>query len=91
MDRQNHSLKPDAEFMEPFAGVVRSKWPSLAVSLSLSEAVVEEVKVEGECLTHEDHAMQILKVWATREDATYGLLYERLQTIPLFQWAKVTS
>ena len=44
---QYHDLKPDVEFLESFAGVVGSKWPSLAASLSLNDEEIEEVRKEG--------------------------------------------
>lgn len=44
--KRNRSLKPDVEFLESFSVVVGSKWPSLAVSLSLNESEVEEAKEE---------------------------------------------
>ena len=75
-------VKPDARFLELFAGVMRNKWPSLAVSLSLSEQEIEEVK-EGE---EGDQALQMLRKWVSREDATYGQLCQMLKSISLFQY-----
>ena len=83
LEPQNHGLKPDEEFLGAFAGVVGSKWPSLATTLSLSESEIKEVKGEG--LSHQDHALQMLSKWTSREDATYGQLCQRLKTISLFQ------
>ena len=79
--RKFHTLKPDGAFLKLFAGVLGYKWPSLAVSLSLSEQEIEEVK-EGE---EEDQALDMLRKWVSREDATYGQLYQKLKTILLFQ------
>ena len=84
LEPQNHGLKPDVEFLGAFAGVVGSKWPSLATTLSLSESEIKEVKGEG--LSQQDNALQMLKKWASREDASYGQLCQRLKTISLFQY-----
>ena len=86
LDRQNHSLRPDMEFLESFAGVVGSKWPSLAASLSLRESEIEEMKREG--LSQQDRALKMLRMWASRDDATYGQLFERLKTVSLFQYTQ---
>ena len=83
LEPQNHDLKPDVEFLDVFAGVVGSKWPSLATTLSLSES---EIKVMGEGLSQRNHAFKMLNIWASREDATYGQLCQRLQKISLFQY-----
>ena len=79
---QNQSLQPSEEFITIFADVVVTKhlWPSLASSLSLSESSETE---EG--LSLQDHALQMLKRWATSEDATYGQLYNTLKTISLYK------
>ena len=86
LDQQNHHLKPDEEFLQSFAKVVGSKWPSLASSLSLSGDEIANVKEEG--LTQQDCALKMLKKWSAKEDATYGQLYLILKTIPLFQHGK---
>ena len=70
-------------FLESFAGVVGSKWPSLAASLSLSGDEMEEVRMEEG--SPQDRALQMLKKWCSREDATYGQLCQALKTISLFQ------
>ena len=85
LDKQNHHLQPDAEFLQSFADVVESKWPSLASSLSLSGDEIANVKEEG--LTQQDCALKMLK-WSEKEDATYSQLYLILKTIPLFQHSK---
>ena len=69
-------------FLESLAGVVGSKWPSLAASLSLSGDEMEEVRREEG--SHQDLALQMLKKWYSREDATYGQLCQALKTISLF-------
>ena len=86
LDQQNHPLKPDAEFLQSFADVVGPKWPSLALSLSLSGDEIANVKEEG--LTQQDCAVMMLKKWSAKEDATYGQLYLILLNIPLFQHGK---
>ena len=79
---QYHDLKPDVEFLESFAGVVGSKWPSLAASLSLSDEEIGEARKEGG--SPQDCARQTLNKWSSREDATYGQLCQILETISLF-------
>ena len=86
LDQQNQHLKPDAEFLQSFANVVGSKWPSLASSLSLSWDEIANVKEEG--LTQQYCALKMLKKWSAKEDATYGQLYQVLKTIPLFHNGK---
>ena len=81
LDKENHPLKPDEEFLEMFAGEMKSKWPLLAASLSLSEGEIEEVKA----LPQPQQALQMLRKWVSREDATYGQLYQQLVSISLFQ------
>ena len=80
--RQFCSIKPEVGFLESLAGVVGSKWPSLAASLSLSGDEIEEVRREEG--SHQDLALQMLKKWYSREDATYGQLCQALKTISLF-------
>ena len=80
-----HKIKPDTKFVEAFSLVVGSKWPSLAVSLSLSESDIQEVKEKGEGLSQLEHALQMLKKWVSRKDATYGQLCQSLKAISLFQ------
>ena len=76
---QFHGIKPDEEFLESFAGVVGTKWPALAASLSLSEEEIEEVRRE-----EQDCALRMLEKWVSREDATYQQLCEALKTISVF-------
>ena len=76
---QYRDLKPDEDFLSSFAGVVGCKWPSLAASLSLSEEVRKEES------SQRDQALQMLKLWAARDGATYGQLCQTLKTISLFQ------
>ena len=80
--KETRDLKPDVEFLESFAGVVGSPWPSLAVSLCLSESEIEEVKQ----LPQQQQALRMLQMWVSREDATYGQLYQKLKTVSLFQY-----
>jgi len=86
LNHANHTLKPGREFLESFAGVVGSNWPSLATSLSLSGSEIEEVKKRGEGQAPQDHALHMLKIWVSKGDATYGQLCQTLKTIPLFQY-----
>ena len=80
--KKTRDVQPDVEFLESFAGVVGSLWPSLAVSLCLSESEIEEVKQ----LPQQHQALRMLQMWVSREDATYGQLYQRLKTVSLFQY-----
>ena len=81
---QNQSLQPNEEFITTFADVAVTKhlWASLAASLSL--IISESSETEGG-LSLQDHALQMLKRWATSEDATYGRLVDILKTISLYK------
>ena len=83
LDKQNHPLKPDVQFLELLAGEVEGKWPLLAASLSLTESEIEQVKREG--FSQKDQALQMLKKWVSKEGATYGQLYQQLVTISMFK------
>ena len=78
-DYQN--LKPEDDFLEPFSGVLGSKWASLAAALSLSEEEVEECRRDGS--SKEKQAILALHKWALRDGATYGQLCRRLQAFEL--------
>ena len=80
---QYHALKPDMEFLESFAGVVGSRWPSLAASLSLNDDELGEVRKEGG--SPQGCALWMLEKWSSREDATYAQLCQMLKMITLFQ------
>ena len=71
------------EFLELFARVVGSRWPSLAASLSLSDEEIGEVRKEGG--SPQDCAFLMLEKWSSREDATYAQLCQMLKMISLFQ------
>ena len=43
LDSSNNSAKPDTAFLEAFADIVGSHWPSLASALSLKEEEIEDV------------------------------------------------
>ena len=75
---QNQALKPNKEFLTLFADLVVTKclWPSLAVSLSLSESMQEEAGT-----SRKDHTLQVLLEWTEREEATYGELCQALKTL----------
>ena len=77
---EQRDLNPDQQFLELFAAEVGSKWPSLASALSLTSSEVEEVKKWKQC-SHQEHALQVLKKWVEREDATYGRLCHKLKAI----------
>ena len=83
MDPEKHSLRPDEQFLELLAGVVKSECPSLVSILSLTSTKMEEAKKNQKPLQSE-LSLQMLKKWVTREEATYGLLCQKLKTISLF-------
>ena len=85
LDEGFQALKPESDFFTSFAGVVGSNWSSLAASLFLSEAEIAEVRRKGVEQAPRDHALHFLEVWASREDATYGQLYQALKSIPFLQ------
>ena len=79
-DQENQSLRPDKQFLELLAGVVKSECPSLVPILSLTSKEMEEAK-KNQKLSRSELSLQMLKQWATREEATYGLLCQKLKTI----------
>ena len=81
LDPKLQTITPDVEFLELFAGVVGSKWSSLACLLSLTSEEIEEVKTE-----EENRALLMLKKWSSKEGTTYGQLCNRLKKISLFQY-----
>ena len=83
MDPEKRSLRPDEQFLELLAGAVKSERPSLVSILSLTSAEMEEAK-KNQKLSRSELSLQMLKKWATREEATYGLLCQKLKTISLF-------
>ena len=85
LNAEKEKLKPEEEFLEGFASVVESKWLTLASVLSLTSAEIEELKGKKEESSPRDLALQMLRQWASREDATYGQLCQRLKAISLFQ------
>ena len=87
LHNDNHSLKPDEEFLQSFADVVGSTWPSLVTCLSLSGSAIEEMREEGSSEQHHVLALKMLRKWALREDATYGQLYQTLTAPSLFQFS----
>ena len=83
LDQDNFSVKPDDEFLELFAGVVGSQWPSLAASLPLSEEEIMEVR-QGD-VSQRECVFKMLHKWASTSDATYGQLRHRLMTFSMFE------
>ena len=82
LNRDNSTVKPDKKFLELFAEVVGSQWPSLAVSLSLEEDEMEDTR--GSC-SQTNHAFTMLSRWASGgEDATFGKLCQILKTPSFF-------
>ena len=84
LNQETEAQKPDVEFLCSLSGVVGSRWPSLAVSLPLSKEEIEELKGKVG-LSQQQIALQMLRVWSSRKEATYGQLYHKLKTIALFQ------
>ena len=80
---QFQDSKPDLQFLESFAAVVGSKWPSLAAALSMSADEREGVRMEDG--SHREYALWVLKKWCSREDSKYCQLKQALRTISLFQ------
>ena len=83
LDSEKQSLKPDGQFLELLAGVVRSECQSLASILSLTSSEMEKVEKNRKQLSQSDLSLRMLKKWATREEATYGLLRHKLKTVVL--------
>ena len=86
LGQANKALKPDEQFLQLLSVEVRSKWPSLAVSLLLSEDEIAGLK-EKVGHSHQQLAFKMLEIWTSREEATYGQLCQTLQTITLFQYS----
>ena len=86
LGQETQALKPDQAFLRSLSGVVGSRWPSLAVSLSLSEGEIEGLK-EKVGLSQRELALQMLRIWVSGEEATYGQLCRKLKTISLFQYS----
>ena len=82
LDQDNFSVKPDDEFLELFADVVGSQWPSLAASLALSEEEIMEVR-KGD-VSQRECAFKMLHKWVSTSDATYGQLRHKLMTFSMF-------
>ena len=84
LEPQYSSQKPDSTFVHSFAKVVDNRWPSLASLLSFTAREIEEIKQEEKQYCFTRQALSMLKKWASKEEATYGKLYETLKTVPLF-------
>ena len=81
LDPLKSHLKPDDRSLQIFARVVGNHWPHLASQLSLSTRdIMEELKRRGRS-SPADQALYMLQKWKSREEATYGLLCERLRTV----------
>ena len=81
LDPQKSNLKPNDRFLQIFARVVGNHWPHLASQLSLSTRDIMEELKRRERSSPSDQALYMLKKWKSREEATYGLLCERLRTV----------
>ena len=80
------NLKPNDSFLQVFGKIVSINWPHLASQLSLSTTdIMKELKRIGRLSAPADQALFMLQKWKTKEEATYGLLCERLRTVLLMQ------
>ena len=70
LDPEKQSLWPDMQFLELLACVVKSECPSLVSILSLTSSEMEEVEKNQKQHPQSELSLQILKKWATREDAS---------------------
>ena len=86
MDPEKQNLQPDEQFLELLASMVtsHSECPSLVSTLSLTSSEMEEVERNRKQLSQLELSLQVLKIWATREGATYGQLCHKLRSIALF-------
>lgn len=84
---ENHKLKPGEQFLELLAGAVGPKWRSLSSVLSLTSSEMEEAKKKETQLSQFEFTLQMLRIWARREEATYGYLRHKLKIVTLFEHA----
>ena len=86
LDPLKSNLKPSDSFLQIFGKIVSINWPHLASQLSLSTTdIMKELKRIGRLSAPADQALFMLQKWKTKEEATYGLLCERLRTVLLMQ------
>ena len=85
LDQENQALKPDEKFLQSLSAEVGSRWPSLAVSLSLSEGEIAGLRKKVG-LSQQDLSLKMLTLWASMKEATYAQLCCKLKTISLFQY-----
>ena len=83
LDTQTQDKKPNGEFLYSLSGMIGSRWPSFAVCLALKDEEIEELKGKVG-LSQQELALQMLRVWASKERSTYGQLRCKLLTISLF-------
>ena len=86
LDPLKSHLKPDDRFLQIFARVVGNHWPHLASQLSLSTRDIMEELKRRERSPPADQALYMLQKWKSKEEATYGLLCERLRTVSIMLW-----
>lgn len=89
LNQEIQDLRPDEDFLCSFSHVVKSRWPSLAVTLSLNEEIKWLKEIVG--LSQEEVALQMLRIWASREESTYGQLYHKLTAISLFRYCSIAD
>ena len=81
LDPLKSNIKPDDSFLKLFADIVNNNWPYLASLLSLSTRDIMDELKGRERLSPADQALYMLQKWKLKEEATYGLLCERLRTV----------
>ena len=86
LDPEKQSLRPDEQFLELLAGMVKSECPSLVSILSLTSTEMEEVEKNWKYLSQSEISLLVLKKWVTREKATYGHLYQKLKTVSFLNY-----
>ena len=85
IDPQYSSHEPEDDFLQTFAVIVGSEWPHLASLLSISTRDIMDELKGRERLSQTDQALYMLQKWKSKEEATYGVLCERLRTVLLIR------
>ena len=85
MDPLKSNSKSDDSILQSFAKILSNNWPHLASlsALSLSTRDIMEELKRRERLSPADQALYMFQKWKSKEEATCGLLYERLRTVLL--------
>ena len=86
LNQEIQDSRPNEEFLYSLSRLVGCRWPSLAVTLLLSNGEIEQLK-EKVGLSQEELALQMLRIWALRKESTYGQLCHKLKSISLFHYS----